>query len=168
MHPSKNTWPHLLNTLSTTSSIGFLTIRSNPNNLAITMMLFKFISVLLAIVTATTARAVSLNVTSLNMTSKCNRTLHERTLFSMLNGIPMPNTEKDLEDPGRKNTYTAQRMDQFREGHMDALMMCRKVIEASTYQTDTFDRIFSHYFSSVDRQLVLGQSALQHYSAPDH
>jgi hypothetical protein len=75
---------------------------------------------------------------------------------------------REREDGTKLHTYTTQQLEQFQQAHNDALMMCRKVIEASTGQTDTFDRLFTEYFSSIDRQLVLGQSALQRCLASDH
>jgi hypothetical protein len=126
------------------------------------MMILKFIFVLLAMVTATTARAVSLN-----MTSQCNRTLHGRTPLSHDYGIYTPNTMREY-GKHKANTYTTQQIDQFQQAHNDVLMMCRKVIEESTCQTATFDRLFGEYFAPIDREIVLGQAALQHCLVSDH
>jgi hypothetical protein len=48
--------------------------------------------------------------------------LQKRTTFSQPYDYPIPNTNVD-------NTYTVQQMDQFLQGHLDALLICLVVIE---------------------------------------
>lgn len=67
-----------------------------------------------------------------------------------------------------ENTYTVQQMDQFQQGHKEALMLCSKVIEASTRQAVRFNRIFGEYFPATDRELILGLYTLKHHAVPDN
>lgn len=121
---------------------------------------------LILIFTAMAMVATAL-VVSPNMASRSTRLLHKRTPLPHNYDVYIPNTLRTNKKTGEsENTYTAQQMEQFQQAHMDVLMMCRKVIEASTCQADRFDRIFGEYFFAIDRDLVLSQShALHHVSA---
>ena len=103
-----------------------------------------------------------------NTTSSCTRSPHKRTPLPHDYGIYTPNTQgTNQETRMPENTYTAQQMDQFQQGHMEALELCQNVIEASTCQADRFNRIFGEYFPATDRELVLGLSSLLHHSVTD-
>jgi hypothetical protein len=66
-----------------------------------------------------------------------------------------------------ENTYTRQQMDQFQQGHLEALLLCSKVIEASTREKARFDRIFGEYFPAADRELILGLFTLLDRVVPE-
>lgn len=90
--------------------------------------------------------------------------LHRRTPLPNDYGVYTPTTLRTNKETGEsENTYTTQQMDQFQQGHMEVLTMCRTVIEASTREVDRFNRIFGEYFPPADRQLVLGFSPLLRY-----
>lgn len=103
-----------------------------------------------------------------NMTPRFTRFLYKRTPLPHNYGVYTLTTLRTNKETGKsENTYTTQQMDQFQQGHMDVLMMCRTVIEASTREVDRFNKTFGEYFPPDDRQLVLGLSALLHYMIPD-
>ena len=77
--------------------------------------------------------------------------LHKRTAFSQPYQHPIPNTNVD-------NTYTVEQMDQFLEGHIDALQLCRVAIKQSTKNPTRFDKVFREYFDPNDRALVISKS----------
>jgi len=79
--------------------------------------------------------------------------LQKRTAFSQPYEYPIPNTNVD-------NTYTVQQMDQFLQGHLDALLICLVVIEQAACNDERFDRIFREYFKPEDRTPVLGKPLL--------
>lgn len=113
--------------------------------------------------TAMTMVATALVVSS-NITSRQTRWLHKRTPLPHDYGVSTPNTLRMNKETGEpENTYTAQQIDQFQQGHMEALMLCRKVIEASTRQADHFGRISGEYFPTTDRELILSLSTPLHY-----
>ena len=127
-------------------------------------MLTKLISAFMAMAMVATALMVPPN-----MTSRSTRFLHKRTPLPHNYGVYTPTTLRTNKETGEsENTYTTQQMDQFQQGHMEVLMICRTVIEASTREVDRFNRIFGEYFPAADRQLVLGFSPLPHYMMPDH
>lgn len=76
--------------------------------------------------------------------------LQKRTAFSQPYRYPVPKIDVD-------NTYTAEQMDQFLEGHVDALQLCRVVIKQSTKNPTGFDKIFREYFAPKDRELVISK-----------
>jgi hypothetical protein len=76
--------------------------------------------------------------------------LHKRTAFSQPYRYPVPKTDVD-------NTYPAEQMDQFLEGHVDALQLCRVVIKQSTKNPTGFDKVFREYFALKDRELVISK-----------
>jgi hypothetical protein len=77
--------------------------------------------------------------------------LHKRTAFSQPYQHPIPKTNVD-------NTYTVEQMDQFLEGHIDALQLCRVAIKQSTKNPTRFDKVFREYFDPNDRALVISKS----------
>jgi hypothetical protein len=78
--------------------------------------------------------------------------LHKRTAFSQPYRYPVPKTDVD-------NTYPAEQMDHFLEGHVDALHLCRVVIKQSTKNPTGFDKVFREYFAPKDRDLVISEFA---------
>ena len=80
--------------------------------------------------------------------------LHKRTAFSQPYQHPIPKTNVD-------NTYTVEQMDQFLEGHIDALQLCRVAIKQSTKNPARFDKIFRQYFRPNDRELVISKFMLR-------
>jgi hypothetical protein len=115
-------------------------------------MLTKLFLVWTAIAMVATALVVSPNITS-----RQTRWLHKRTPLPRVYDVFTPNTLRiNGETKKSENTYTAQQMDQYQQGHLEALFICKTVIDASTRQVDRFDRIFKEYFPMADRQLVLG------------
>jgi hypothetical protein len=78
--------------------------------------------------------------------------LHKRTAFSQPYRYPVPKTDVD-------NNYPAEQMDQFLEGHVDALQLCRVVIKQSTQNPAGFDKVFREYFAPKDRELVISKFA---------
>lgn len=78
--------------------------------------------------------------------------LHKRTAFSQPYQYPVPKIDVD-------NTYPAEQMDQFLEGHVDALQLCRVVIKQSTKNPTGFDKVFREYFAPKDRDLVISKFA---------
>ena len=86
--------------------------------------------------------------------------LLKRTPLPRDYGVCTPNTLRiNQETYEPENTYTAQQIEQFQEGHNDALMMCRTVIEQATKTPDRFNRIFRAYFPFSDRKLIIGEFA---------
>jgi hypothetical protein len=79
--------------------------------------------------------------------------LNKRAAFSHSYKHPIPNTNVD-------NTYTVEQMDQFLEGHIDALNICSVVIKEATRNAKRFDKIFRQYFNADDRNFVLGKILL--------
>lgn len=62
----------------------------------------------------------------------------------------------------RRNTkYGVKQMDQFLQGHIDAVKMCVTVADQAmntdNQQGSQFDKVFRKYFAAEDRQLVIGQ-----------
>jgi hypothetical protein len=107
-------------------------------------------------------------VVSPNITSRSTRFLHTRTPLPRKYDAYLPNTLRVNKETGKQeNTYKAQEMDQFQQGHMEVLMLCREVIEASTRQADRFDRIFGEYFPAADRELILGLFTLLDRVVPE-
>jgi hypothetical protein len=80
--------------------------------------------------------------------------LQKRTAFSQPYRYPIPKTNVD-------NTYTVDQMDQFLEGHVDALQLCRVVIKQSTKNPTGFDKIFREHFAPKDRELVISKFLLR-------
>lgn len=100
-----------------------------------------------------------------NTTSSCSRSLNKRTPLPYDYGVHTPNTMRTNQETRKpENTYTAQQMDQFQQGHMEALMLCQNVIDASICQTDRFNRIFGEYFPATDLELIIGLSPLLYHS----
>lgn len=115
-------------------------------------MLSKLFVVWMAMAMVATALVVTPNITS-----RSARSLHKRTPLPHKFGAHTPNTMREFKGV-QENTYTTQQMEQFQQGHNDALMMCNIVIqEANANPPDRFDRIFREYFEFSDRQLVIGQ-----------
>jgi hypothetical protein len=85
--------------------------------------------------------------------------LHKRTPLPRNYGVRTPNTQRDYQGI-KENTYNAQQIEQFQEGHSDALMMCNMVVREATRNPNRFDRIFREYFPTSDRQLVIGEYAI--------
>jgi len=110
------------------------------------------------------ALVASAMVVSPNITSRSTRFLHKRAPPPQEDEVYLPNfNRRNSFDGRRENNYNPQQMDQYRQGHMEALEICRTVIEASrtvagasSRQRNRFDRIFFKYFPPTDRELVLG------------
>lgn len=79
-----------------------------------------------------------------------NPLLDKRLAFSQAYQHPVPKTNID-------NTYTVEQMDQFLEGHIDALQLCRVAIKQSTKNPTRFDKVFREYFDPNDRALVISK-----------
>jgi hypothetical protein len=87
--------------------------------------------------------------------------LHKRAPPPQRFDAYFPNFLRKNEHDGRpENTYTAQQMDQYQQGHMEALRLCKRVVEASTSHADLFNRTFREYFPPADRKLVLSWCTL--------
>jgi hypothetical protein len=84
--------------------------------------------------------------------------LGKRTPLPRNYGVRTPNTEREHQG-NKENTFSAQEIEQFQEGHNDALMMCSTVIEKATKNPKRFDRIFREYFPFNERQLIIGEYA---------
>jgi len=108
---------------------------------------------LLSLILAATATIANALVIKPNITSRSSLSHLKRTAFTRPYSHPIPST-----DDGNPNTYTVQEMDQFREGHVDAMYMCSVVIEQATRNSARYNRIFGEYFQPADRELVLSQS----------
>lgn len=54
------------------------------------------------------------------------------------------------------DVYTAQQVEQFQEGHKDAIMLASTVVSWPD-TPDWFDPIFTKYFNIEDRQTVIGK-----------
>lgn len=127
-------------------------------------MLTKLFLVWTAVAMLATALVVSPNITS-----RSSRLLHERTPLPRKYDAYFPNTLRVNEYTHKQeNTYSTREMDQFQQGHLEALRICRIVIEASTRQADRFNRIFREYFDPTDRELVLSLCTLLHHMAMEH
>jgi hypothetical protein len=107
---------------------------------------------LLSLILAATAMIANALVITPNVTSTSSLSHLKRTAFTRPYSHPIPST-----DDGNPNTYTVQRMDQFREGHVDAMYICSVVIEQATRNSARFDRIFGEFFQPADRELVLSE-----------
>lgn len=81
--------------------------------------------------------------------------LHKRTPLPRDYGLRTPNTEREWQGK-MENTFTAQHIAQFQEGHSDVLMMCNMVVRVATKNPGRFNRIFREYFPFGDRQLIIG------------
>jgi len=110
-------------------------------------------TMLLKLVLTTAAMVANALVINPNTTSTTTLPLLKRTAFTRPYSYPIPNTNND-------NTYTVQQMDQFREGHVDALYTCSVVVREAARNPARYDRIFSEYFKPADRNLVLSKSLM--------
>jgi hypothetical protein len=115
----------------------------------------------LFLVWAVVAMFATALVVSPNVTSRSTRYLHKRAPPPQRFDAYFPNFLRKNEYDGRpENTYTAQQMDQYQQGHMEALRLCRRVVDASTHDAVRFNRIFREYFRPADRELVLSLCTL--------
>jgi hypothetical protein len=78
----------------------------------------------------------------------------KRTAFSPTYEHPIPNKNVD-------NTYTVQQMDQYLQGHIDAMAISLVVIEQAECDPERFERILREYFKPEDRRMVLGKCILR-------
>lgn len=76
--------------------------------------------------------------------------MRKRATFSQPYEHPIPMTDWE-------NTYTVEQLDQYLEGHTEALHICSAIIEQAERNTARFNRIFRQYFKPDDREKVLGK-----------
>lgn len=151
---------HLSPLIFTIFSPAIHTTNSIPIGKAAMAMLTRLFLVWMAMVMLANALAMPPNTTS-----SCSRSLNKRTPLPYDYGVHTPNTMRTNQETRKpENTYTAQQMDQFQQGHMEALMLCQNVIDASICQTDRFNRIFGEYFPATDLELIIGLSPLLYHS----
>jgi hypothetical protein len=89
-------------------------------------------------------------------TSATIQSLHKRTRIDNAENVRMPYTDEDL--GVYTNTYTTQQTEQYYQGHLDVLKMCKEVVAESECDTDLFQRLFAEYFDPKDRETVVGAS----------